>query len=213
MPKPMGFLMVMMEPPPTLEEEFNDWYDTEHVPERKAVAGFETATRFVCVAGWPRYVAFYDLRDVAVIDEPGYQAISGTRFSPWSKRILARVRGLYRAYGEQVYPGHALTGPMTQLLLIRFRNIVTTDAGTRSGAVRGRRAVGRPRGSTHRTDRGQPGQGGGRRSGKQRLADLRLADGATVQLAASRGVYRARRGVGLLHRLRAHAARSSCERS
>lgn len=127
MSKPMGFLMVMMEPPSTLEEEFNDWYDTEHVPERKAVAGFETATRFVCVAGWPRYVAFYDLRDAAVIDEPGYQAISGTRFSPWSKRILTRARGLYRAYGEQVYPGRALTGPMTQLLLIRFRNIATTD--------------------------------------------------------------------------------------
>lgn len=127
MSKPMGFLMVTMEPPPALEEEFNDWYDTEHVPERKAVTGFETATRFVCVAGWPRYIAFYDLRDVGVIDEPGYQAISGTRFSPWSKRILARVRGLYRAYGEQVYPGHALTGPMTRLLLIRFRNIVAAD--------------------------------------------------------------------------------------
>lgn len=127
MSKPMGFLMVTMEPPPALEEEFNDWYDTEHVPERKAVAGFETATRFVCVAGWPRYVAYYDLRDVGVMDEPGYQAISGTRFSPWSKRILTRVRGLYRAYGEQVYPGRALTGPMAQLLLIRFRSIASAD--------------------------------------------------------------------------------------
>ena len=127
MSKPKGFLMVTMEPPPALEEEFNDWYDTEHVPERKAVAGFESATRFVCIAGWPRYVAFYDLRDAGVIDEPGYQAISGTRFSPWSKRILTRVRGLYRAYGEQVYPGHALTGSMAQLLLIRFRNIGAAD--------------------------------------------------------------------------------------
>ena len=127
MSKPKGFLMVTMEPPPALEEEFNDWYDTEHVPERKAVAGFEAATRFVCVAGWPRYVAYYDLRDVGVMDEPGYQAISGTRFSPWSKRILTRVRGLYRAYGEQVYPGHALTGPMTQMLLLRFRSVARTN--------------------------------------------------------------------------------------
>lgn len=80
----------------------------EHVPERTAVSGFETATRFVCVDGGPRYLAFYDLRDdVSVINVPGYQAISGSNFSPWSKRILSPVRGLYLSYGEQVYPGRA----------------------------------------------------------------------------------------------------------
>lgn len=118
-----GFLTVMMEPPPALEEEFNDWYDTEHVPERKAVTGFDTATRFVCLDGWPRYLAFYDLRDADVIGGPGYASISGTRFSPWSKRILSRVRGLWRAHGEQVYPGQARTGPMARLLLLRFNDV------------------------------------------------------------------------------------------
>lgn len=122
--------MVMMEPPPALEEEFNDWYDTEHLPERKAVDGIETANRFVCVKGWPRYIAFYDLRDAGVIGEPGYAAISGTNFSPWSKRILGRVRGLWRAFGEQLYPGNAITGPMTRLLLIRFRNVDPADERT-----------------------------------------------------------------------------------
>ena len=27
-----GFLLVLMQPPPTLEEEFNAWYDDEHIP-------------------------------------------------------------------------------------------------------------------------------------------------------------------------------------
>ena len=52
-----GFLLVLMQPPPTLEEEFNAWYDTEHIAERRAVPGFETALRYVCIDGAPRYLA------------------------------------------------------------------------------------------------------------------------------------------------------------
>ena len=33
-PKPL--LLVLMEPPAGMEAEFNDWYDTEHLPERPA---------------------------------------------------------------------------------------------------------------------------------------------------------------------------------
>ena len=115
--------MVAMEPPATLEEEFNDWYDTEHVPERRTVPGFDSATRLVCVSGWPRYLAFYDLREHSVIDEPGYQAISGVHFSPWSKRILARVRGLWRAHGTQIHGDEQLLGQLLRLVMIRFCSI------------------------------------------------------------------------------------------
>lgn len=123
MSRNFGFLMVSLEPPAGLEEEFNDWYDTEHVPERVAIDGFLTARRFVCLTGWPRYLAYYDLRDAGVIAEPGYSAISGERFSPWSMRILARVRGLWRAHGEQIHPGDIRTTRMVRLLFIRFRDI------------------------------------------------------------------------------------------
>ena len=116
-----GFLMVTMEPPAGLEEEFNDWYDTEHVPERQAVPGFETATRYVCLEGWPRYLALYDLAAPEVIDGPEYRAISGAHFSPWTKRILQRVRGFYRLFGEQVYPADSrvVTAARTLFLFAR----------------------------------------------------------------------------------------------
>jgi hypothetical protein len=129
MSRNLGFLMVSMEPPAVLEEEFNDWYDNEHVPERVMIDGFLTARRFVCLTGWPRYLAYYDLRDAGVIAEPGYSAISGKRFSPWSKRILARVRGLWRAHGEQIHPGHLRTTDMARLLFIRFRDIPLAEEG------------------------------------------------------------------------------------
>ena len=34
-----GLMMAMMQPPPTMEEEFQDWYDTEHFPERANCGG------------------------------------------------------------------------------------------------------------------------------------------------------------------------------
>lgn len=117
-----GLLLVTMEPPPAMEEEFNDWYDTEHVPERVAIPGFETAGRFVCVSGWPRYVAAYDLRARSVLDEPGYVEVSGNCFSPWTKRVLNKVRGLYRITADQVYPGNALTGQFARMLMLRCRD-------------------------------------------------------------------------------------------
>src|ERR1019366_6113184 len=124
MAKPKALLLVTMEPSAADEQEFQDWYDTEHVPERAAIPGFLTAQRFVCVQGWPRYVAFYDLAYHEVLNEPGYLAVSGDRFSPWTKRILGRVTGLYRAEGIQVFPGDAVTGASGNapwLILWRFR--------------------------------------------------------------------------------------------
>ncbi len=121
---PKGLLMVAMQPAAGEEEEFQDWYDTEHVPERAAIDGFLTAQRYVCTTGWPRYLATYDLRGLDVLGEPGYLAISGAHFSPWSKRVLGRMQGLYRVEGLQVHPGDAVTGGAGRfpwLTLWRFR--------------------------------------------------------------------------------------------
>lgn len=110
MTEPYGMLLAMMQPSASMEEEFHDWYDTEHIPERAGIDGFLTAQRFVCLDGFPRYVAVYDLRYLGVLKEPGYVALSGDKFTPWSKRVLPRVHGQFRAEGVQIHPGHATFG-------------------------------------------------------------------------------------------------------
>jgi len=116
-----GFLLVTMQTPPAFEEEFNAWYDTEHLPERLAVPGFETALRFVCLSGHPRYLAMYDLARPEVLDSPEYLRIAFENSSPWTLRVLQRVR-VYRAAGRQIYPGTAITGTSCRVQLLRFRN-------------------------------------------------------------------------------------------
>lgn len=91
-----ALLMVAMEPPAAFEDEFNDWYDTEHFPQRLALPGFVAASRWVCVEGWPRWLALYDLASEAAVRSDAYRGVSGAHATPWSRRILPRTIGRSR---------------------------------------------------------------------------------------------------------------------
>lgn len=139
--QPKGLLLAMMEPSPTLEEEFQNWYDSEHFPEREGTEGFLTAARFICLDGWPLYLAMYDLDTVDVLRGPGYAKIAGGNYSKWTERVVSRVWGQYRAEGVQLYPSDGLIGANGQsarLVLWRFRN---APAGGGPAIVEGLRSI------------------------------------------------------------------------
>jgi hypothetical protein len=105
------------------EDEFHDWYDTEHVPERERVPGFLLCRRWLG-ADDPRIsVATYDLANVAVLASPAYRAIAGDNLSPWSKRVTTRVERLMRFEGEQILPGDQLPPAECGGLLLNAMNI------------------------------------------------------------------------------------------
>jgi hypothetical protein len=112
-------LMVQMEPPAAIEEEFHSWYDSEHIPERKALPGFLSAERYVCVDGWPRYIGSYDLASLDVLESDAYRAIGGENLSPWSKRVLSRVVGMRRFELSRVDGGGAVP-PQNGKVLLSF---------------------------------------------------------------------------------------------
>jgi hypothetical protein len=115
-----GFLLVLMEPPPSFEREFNDWYETEHPPERLAVPGFESGLRYLSVENPRRYLAVYDLTSANVLQSERYLSVSLNNSTSWTKRVASKVRA-YRASGDQIYPGHLNTDPSSEILLLRFR--------------------------------------------------------------------------------------------
>ncbi|MEJ8574007.1 hypothetical protein [Microbaculum marinum] len=124
-----GLMLAMMEPPASLEDEFQQWYDSEHFPERRSIEGFLTANRIVCIDGWPRYAAMYDLSDLEVMRGTGYANISGDNYSRWTDRIMGHVWGQYRAEATQIYPGKALfgdNGACSRVALWRFRAVTET---------------------------------------------------------------------------------------
>jgi hypothetical protein len=124
-----------MQPPAHLEEEYNDWYDTEHLADRLSAPGFETGRRYVSTGGGPRtYIAVHDLADVHVLETPEYRKLSGNSFTPWTKRLMRRIRR-YRMLTEQVFPGDALSQPCSHLFITRFSGLSKTDEGAVIGAM------------------------------------------------------------------------------
>ena len=104
-------------------DEFHDWYDTEHLPERERVPGFLLCRRWLG-ADDPRIsVATYDLESWSVLQRPAYLAIGGDNLSPWSKRVTARVDRLMRFEGEQILPGEQLPPAECGGLLLNAMNI------------------------------------------------------------------------------------------
>jgi hypothetical protein len=129
-----GFLLVLMQPPPAFEEEFNAWYDSEHIPERLSVPGFVTGLRYVCVSGHPRYLALYDLESYEVLRSPAYLNVAYDRSSPWTKRVTGRVK-VWRYAGHQVVPGSAVTQRSARLQLLRFPGVKLGSAAELGRAV------------------------------------------------------------------------------
>jgi len=100
-----GVLIAAMDFSNVAEDEFNDWYDLEHIPERERVPGFLKAQRWIGVESPRQSVALYDLDNIAVLQSAGYRAIGGENLSPWSKRVTAKVGRLMRCEAEQILPG------------------------------------------------------------------------------------------------------------
>lgn len=116
-----GVLMVMMEPPPELESQYDDWYQLELIPDHLRVPGITVGSRWVCLSGWPRHMAMYDLQSLDALHSDGYRSITADRFSPWSRRMLARVMGRERMVWEQHNPAPRGTGERSRgLVLMRF---------------------------------------------------------------------------------------------
>ncbi|HKS87978.1 MAG TPA: hypothetical protein VJR70_00930 [Stellaceae bacterium] len=115
-----GILIAAMDFSDVANDEFDDWYDTEHIPERLAVPGFLNAERWLGSANPRHSVALYDLDEVGVLHSAPYRAVGGANGSPWTKRVTGRTKSLIRFEGEQLKPGDALApvGEAAALLLI-----------------------------------------------------------------------------------------------
>ena len=114
-----GLLLTMTEPPAAMEEEFNAWYDTEHLPERLSITGFRSARRWVdpdAKPGGGKYLATYELDSPQALETPEYLSHVGDHFTPWSKRCLSRCVLFRRWACTQILPGEAEPAPAARAL-------------------------------------------------------------------------------------------------
>ena len=118
-----GILIAAMDFSACREDEFHDWYDLEHVPERLRIPGFLNAERWIDVKNPKVAVATYDLETVGVLHSTPYVAIAGANSSPWTKRTARFRKGLIRYEGEQLFPGDKVAPKDAAALLLIAMNV------------------------------------------------------------------------------------------
>lgn len=102
----MGLLVAGFDFSPVHEDEFNDWYDTEHIPEREGLPGFGHIERWLGADDPKISIATYDLQSPQVLKSEPYLRIAGANLSPWSKRMTLKTKRVCRFEAEQFPPGN-----------------------------------------------------------------------------------------------------------
>ena len=100
-----GLLIASFDFSNAYEDEFHDWYDLEHIPERKAVPGFGICERWIGVENSKQAIATYDLDAIEVLRGQAYNSIAYDNLSPWSKRVTGKCARILRFEGTQILPG------------------------------------------------------------------------------------------------------------
>jgi len=118
-----GILIAAMDFSAAPEDEFHDWYDLEHIPERLAIPGCRNAQRWIGVDNPKISLATYDLDEVGVLQSPPYQAIAGANSSPWTKRTARFRKSLMRFEGTQLFPGDKTAPADAAALLLVSMNV------------------------------------------------------------------------------------------
>jgi hypothetical protein len=91
-----GMLLTSMDIDAADDEDFNRWYDREHLEERVAIEGFIEARRYVAHSGSPKYLCLYSTETIEVLDSPAYRARLASP-TDWSKKSMARFKNMIRA--------------------------------------------------------------------------------------------------------------------
>ncbi len=105
--KGRGLLMVFVDVPANLEEEFNRWYNEEHIPERLSIPGVLSAARYEALSGNPKYLACYELSEAEAWQSDAWQ-YHLTNPTEWSQRMSPGVIGetYIRNLYHLIYPDH-----------------------------------------------------------------------------------------------------------
>jgi hypothetical protein len=119
-----GLLAVVFDYSNAHADEFHDWYDLEHIPERQAVKGVGRSERWLSDEQSNISVATYDLDSADVLRGESYLSVAYDNSSVWTKRVTSMCDRLLRFEGVQLTPGDADAPADAGGLLLNAMNVV-----------------------------------------------------------------------------------------
>ncbi|MFZ4709101.1 MAG: hypothetical protein ACOYMH_04590 [Zwartia sp.] len=94
-PDAPGELLIWTSVDPAYEQDFNQWYDQEHMQERAAIKGFRWSRRYHSDTCARPYLALYQTDTLRVFTSEPYRR-AFTKQTQWSERNFTRMRDTSR---------------------------------------------------------------------------------------------------------------------
>jgi hypothetical protein len=91
---PKYVLVVSVTVDPSVEEEWNDWYNRVHLPEIASCPGFHSSARYVCEQPERSYLTMYEIEGPSALETVEFQQRRG-----WSK-FRDKVKPIVRSFHQ-----------------------------------------------------------------------------------------------------------------
>lgn len=99
------------------EQDFNQWYEREHMAERAAIPGFQWSRRYVRQGAGRKYLALYRTESLRVFGSAAYRQAFEQQTS-WSMTNFARMSNTQRRVMAVSLLGGAGTGAVVSLVRV-----------------------------------------------------------------------------------------------
>ncbi len=97
-----AILFVMNDICNDVEDEFNTWYETQHVPERLAIDGFLSASRWHTSSRSQAYMATYRCSGTDTLEQPAYlERLENP--TEWTRRMMPQFKNMVRSVCHETW--------------------------------------------------------------------------------------------------------------
>jgi len=87
---------------PEARDNFHQWHNREHMPERVGIPGFRRGRRYVAVAGTPEYFNLYEADSAEVLGGQDYLNRLNAP-TEWTRQVVPSFRNVSRSICRVVY--------------------------------------------------------------------------------------------------------------
>ena len=90
---------IWQDPRPEARQDYFEWHNREHMPERVGIPGFLRGRRYCAVRGQPEFFTLYEAASLAVLTGPDYLARL-EHPTQWTQRVAPQLQNNVRSLCE-----------------------------------------------------------------------------------------------------------------
>ena len=97
-----GVIAIWQDLVPEFKQEYREWHNRQHVPERLSIPGFRRARRYVAVEGGPEFYTLYEADGVEDVSGRAYLERLNAP-TEWTQKIMPAFRNMARSVCRVAY--------------------------------------------------------------------------------------------------------------